>query len=331
MSIDKNIKNQIKKIDTALLDFDGFPLSNQVSFLKACMIANAREPITPAIQVVIDRSAIPFGNLIAAYSGNNIDISGGSSMVEAFNEVRKGVPARIDLIKTMVKGLMPNNKVVLIALKLDKVTRYRRMSQADLFTTVQEMFTTAKTYSALTTVLPLITSLVNDVDNPLTSKQEQFININSDRKKMIKLVEAAQNCLIANYGSFLTMFFDKLENIIEYFPIILLYNKVHAPGYLTKKQDLVESPLTPIVHISKLKVTNSCWVKIENFDSRPMRVWRSINVSTTIPEDAPTVGANSVETFYAGDMGVDDAYCLMAGFTLPLDTAKAKFSIRNKR
>jgi len=326
------IADGIRKIVTAISNMHNFPLSKVIEFVNACDVANRRIPITSDIQKIIDRSVVPFAAINASVLSLDADKLSGSSQVVIYNEMRSGFILRLEDIKDAVQQIMGRDKATFVLLQLDKISDYYHFSQGNLLAVMKAMeVNAAKTPLLVAVVLPMITALKDDVENPSKAKQKQFVIINSDRLKMSPVITALKSCLKANLGSYLIIYCDDDERILENFPISVLYSNVHAPEYLSKNQDLIEKPIVNIVHLSKLKITNSSWVKVENFGSKPIRLWRSIKVSTVCPEDAPTINANTNDTIYVGNMGVDDAFCLMAEFTDPLDMVKVKFSVRKKK
>ena len=60
MPINKDVKSELKKIHTSVLDFELFPLELGIEFLLEHDLANRRLPITPAIQEIIDSSSVAF-------------------------------------------------------------------------------------------------------------------------------------------------------------------------------------------------------------------------------------------------------------------------------
>ncbi len=329
---EKEINAMLAKTGTAIYSIQRFPLPKIVEFLNACDTANHRVPISSKIQEIITRSTIPFAQIIAAHTTKGSDILMGSSDVVIFNAVRGGFYVKLNDIIGEVKHVKPHNKAVLVSLGLDKITKFYQYSQADLLQAMVYMEVNAAKETALAaTVLPMINALKEEVKDPLSAKRVQFINIDADRKAMPALLKALRICLIANFGTLLIEFCNDLERVFEYLPISILFTNVHAKGYLKVNQELVESPSDPIVFISKLPTTKNSIIKVENFDSRPMRVWRSEGIATVCPPNAKTVEGYSTADIDALDMGTNDATCLMCEFDLPLNTAKAKFTVTTKK
>ena len=331
MPINKDVKSELKKIHTSVLDFELFPLELGIEFLLEHDLANRRLPITPAIQEIIDSSSVAFTILRNAVLGKNVDISERGALVVIFNQMRGSFTVRLDDVKMAVKTAVPHNKAILVTLNLDKTSDYSHFTQSKLLTTLEEMLVTATSKPEVVSVLPMISSLLDDVRNPLKAKIKQFVAIYTDRKKLVKIIDDAQACLISNYGSYLVIYNKTPERIPEYFPIYILHGNVHAPGYLYNNQELIEKPTSPIVNISKLKTTKSSIVKAQNFGSEPFRLWRAETLSIEIPEDAPTVPGNTIISFNGSELGVDKATFLMAGFPLPLDMVKAKFTATQRK
>lgn len=329
---EKEINAMLGKTGTAMYTIQQYPLSKIVEFLNACNTANHRLPISARLQTIITRSATPFANVIAANTLKSTDLLTGSSDVVIFNAVRKEFYKELADIKGEVQHVLPRNKAVLVSLNLDKVSDYYQYSQADLLQALVNMEVNAAKEPALVAgVLPMITALKLEVENPLMSKRLQFINIEGDRRGLPKILKALRVCLIANFGAFQEEFCDDLEKIFDYLPISILFTNVHAKGYLKVNQELIESPSTRIVFISKLPTTKSSIIKGENFDSKPFRLWRSVGVATVCPPNAFTINGNSLDTCEALDIGTNDATCLMCEFDLPLNSVKAKFTVTQRK
>ena len=329
---EKEINALLAKTGTAMYTIQRFPLPKIVEFLIACDIANHRLPISSRLQSIITRSINPFANVIIVNTTKSTDILSGSSEVVIFNAVRSGFYVSLADIKREVANAMPHNKAVMVSLKLNKVSIYNHLTQAELLQAMVNMEVNAAKEPALSAiVLPMITTLKLEVENPLTSKRLQFINIEADRRKLPQVLKALRVCLIANFGELQTEFCENLEEIFGYLPISILFTTVHVKGYLKANQELVESPSTSIVFISKLPTTKSSVIKVENFGSKPFRYWRSEGVATVCPVDAKTINGNSVDACKALDIGTNDASCLMAEFPLPLDMTKAKFTVTRKK
>ncbi len=331
MPIPKVLRQTLRETETDLMIIETFPLERVIEFILEHEMANHRAPITPAIQVIITDSTPDFAALRIAVLGKNVDLSERGAQVVIFNEMRGGFMVRLDDVKMAVKTAAPHNQSVLVATKLDKISDFYTYTQAQLLTTMQEMLIAATANPDLVTTLPLISSLVDDVKDPLSAKIAQVLALTTDREKLVELVDNAQASLIGNYGAYLNIYKRKLERVPEYFPISVLHKNVHADDFVFSNEEIVDKPTEPIVNISKLRATKGKWVKVQNFGSLPMRVWRSLTISTVIPEDAPTVNPNEDKIFGGSELGVDDATFLMAGFSLPLDMQKAKFTTRNSR
>lgn len=328
MPIVKEVKQEIRETETALLNIENFPLERVIEFIFEHELANHRLPITAAIQKIIDDSTPDFAALRIAVLGKNVDISGKSAMVVVFNELLSGFMERLDDVKTAVKTDDPHNKATLVSLNLYKTSDFYHFTQAKLLTTMEEMLITATANPVLVTALPLISSLRDDVKNPLSAKITKFLSVKTDRDKLVELVDNAQASLIGNYGAYLNIFKKTLQRVPEYFPISTLHRSVHAEDFVFKNEELVEKPTAPVININKFPVTKKTWIKGENFGSEPIKLWRAKTISDIIPEDASTLEGNSTGFYYGGDLGVDDATYFMLGFTGDLDMVKAKFTKR---
>lgn len=328
---EKEIEAEIKKIPTAIFDLDKFPPANVSAFLNASTKAMSIAQISPFFVTMIAKSGLAFNPYLAGLANVRIDLSGGSSDVVTYNNFKTVFAARLGFIKSMVKTLLPGDNATLVLLKLDKVSYYEKGKQSDLNNKLDDLLTQAKTKAAIATVLPYIISLKSDMSTAFDTKSSQFISVDTDRTKIVELIKVVKIALTSNFGLLLDQYSTNLETVLPYFPISLLYNKVHAPDFLYKNQELIEKPLTPIVYISKLRATKGLWIKVQNFGSEPMQLWRSVNVTTTIPDDAATIGTNETATIFGGDIGVDKAYCLMAGFSGDLQMVNAKFTMRKKK
>lgn len=328
MPIQKVLRQTLRETETDIMIIENFPLEMVIEFIFEHEIANHRAPITPAIQVIITDSTPDFAALRTAVLGKNVDLSQRGAKVVIFNEMRGGFMVRLDDVKMAIKTAAPHNKAVLVATKLDKISDFYDYTQAQLLTTMQEMLIAATANPDLVTTLPLISSLVDDVENPMRAKIAQFLSVKTDREKLVELIDNAQASLIGNYGAYLNIYKRKLERVPEYFPINVLHRNVHAEDFVYKNQDLVEKPISPIINLSKFTVTKNTWIKAVNSGSEPIKLWRSKTISTKVPEDASTLEGNSTGMFYGGDLGVDDATYFMLGFTGDLDMVKAMFTKR---
>ena len=329
---EKEINALLAKTGTAIYTIQRFPLPKIVEFINACNTANHRLPISARLQTIITRSATPFANVIAANTLRGTDTLTGSSDVVIFNAVRKEFYKSLADIKGEVQHVLPRNKAVLVSLNLNKVGVYYKYSQADLLQAMVNMeVNAAKEPALIAGVLPMITALKLEVENPLTSKRLQFLIIEADRRGLPKILKALRVCLIANFGAFQEEFCEDLEKIFDYLPVSILFTNVHTLGYLKVNQELIESPSSRIVFISKLPTTKSSIIKVENFDDKPFRLWRSVGIATVCPANAKTFNGNSVDTCEALDIGTNDATCLMCEFDEPLNSVKAKFTVTTKK
>ena len=206
MPIQKVLRQTLRETETDIMIIENFPLEMVIEFIFEHEIANHRAPITPAIQVIITDSTPDFAALRTAVLGKNVDLSQRGAKVVIFNEMRGGFMVRLDDVKMAIKTAAPHNKAVLVATKLDKISDFYDYTQAQLLTTMQEMLIAATANPDLVTTLPLISSLVDDVENPMRAKIAQFLSVKTDREKLVELIDNAQASLIGNYGAYLNIY-----------------------------------------------------------------------------------------------------------------------------
>ena len=228
----QNIRRRLRLIYAALLILEKYPQSKVKALLIAHLAWLSRTPITPAIQVLLDRAIIAFGPFETAVSVKTIDISGGSADVVSFDEMKVTLPARIDEIKTMVKSLMKGNKAILKFLDLDNVGIFYLGKQSDIFENITNLETKITATPALVTVIPLATALKNDVKNPLKAKSDQFDDIKDDRTDITPLILDAKMILIRNFGALSDIFWENLAKVVDYFPVEDLDPATHTDTFL---------------------------------------------------------------------------------------------------
>jgi len=328
---EKKINARINKTINAINTIQKFPQENIIAYVKASNIANKRLPIIPKIQLVIDRSDIPFNNIINVFTNKKADILGGSSEVVNFNEMRPYFYLNLKKFKAKVKKLMPRNKTILVLLNLNKISDFQRYTQSTLLTNLEAIIINIEKTPKLASLLTEATALKNQVENPLSIKQEQFTNIKSDRTKMTTVLGVLKICLRANFGTFLETYADNPEVIFQYFPIEILFKNVKSADTVNKNQKLIVNPETNVFCINDFKISKNGFVKVDCRGKGWMKIWRSFNIVTVAPQGVPMVKANCKDIFANGRLGALNNSYIMCEVEGPLDLVKIMLTSRPKK
>ena len=111
---EKEIDAKLIKSLNAINRIGSFPQENIVAFVNGCITANGRIPIDAKVQIIINRSAVPFANVINTFTTKKADIMAGSSDVVTYNVVRDEFYLDLKDFKGDVAKLMPRNKAIMV-------------------------------------------------------------------------------------------------------------------------------------------------------------------------------------------------------------------------
>ncbi|MEI6823315.1 MAG: hypothetical protein WCL51_15395 [Bacteroidota bacterium] len=328
---EKEIDAKLIKTLNAINRIGSFPQENIVAFVNGCITANGRTPIDAKVQIIINRSAIPFANVINTFTIKKADIMAGSSDVVTYNGVRDEFYLDLKDFKGDVAKLMPRNKAIMVLLGLDKISDYLNYSQSALYTSISAMAINVGKTPELSTLIIKAEALKSQIIDPFDVKEEQFTNIRTGRTKMTTVKAVLKICLRANYGDFLGMFAENPELIFVYFPIELLYSRVKSPDQVNKNQKLIQNPAAAIFCINDLKIPKNGSLKVDCMGEGGMKIWRSFTIATVAPQGCPQVNANSRDIFANGALGADDCTYLMCEVSGALDKVKIMLTARPRK
>jgi len=328
---EKEMNARLDKTQNAINNIGKFPQENIVAFVNGCITANGRIPIDAKVQIIINRSAVPFANVINTFTIKKADIMAGSSDVVTYNVVRDEFYLDLKDFKGDVAKLMPRNKAIMVLLGLDKISDYLNYSQSALYTSISAMVINVEKTPELVTLETKAEALKSQIMDPFDVKEEQFTNIRTGRTKMTTVKAALKICLRNNYGDFLGMFAENPELLFVYFPIELLYSKVKSPDQVNKNQKLIQNPATAIFCINDFKIPKNGSVKVDCMGEGGMKIWRSFTIATVAPQGCPQVNANSRDIFANGALGADDCTYLMCEVSGALDKVKIMLTARPRK
>ena len=328
---EKEIDAKLTKTLNAINRIGSFPQENIVAFVNGCITANGRIPIDAKVQIIINRSAVPFANVINTFTTKKADIMAGSSDVVTYNVVRDEFYLDLKDFKGDVAKLMPRNKAIMVLLGLDRISDYNNYSQSALYTSISAMVINVEKTPELVTLETKAEALKSQIIDPFDVKKEQFTNIRTDRTKMTTFKAVLKICLRANFGDFLGMFAENPELLFVYFPIELLYSRVKSPDQVNKNQKLIQNPAAAIFCINDFKIPKNGTLKVDCMSEGGMKIWRSFTIATVAPEGCPEVNANSRDIFANSALGADDCTYLMCEVSGALDKVRIMLTARPRK
>ena len=331
MIYDNEARLTLRQIENILLGLEDFPDFRISPFCVAHKAALNTLPTSIDKTAMLAQFITADDAYQAGISKRDISIYGRSEDVVLFTDQEKKLSKRMSVIKRLVLDIS-DERSTLVFFNMTNLKFYTQGRQWDIVKNIRGLSVQMASRPDYTTVVPIVDALLADLGGIFGTKTDQVTLVDKNKEDIDPLVQNLKAALFFNKGKLTTMFSTDQTRLFLFFPKdIMLGKMVHPEDYVKTNQVFIVDPPSSIINVPKPAFNKRSIIIIDNLGPDPIQAYKSITISSVIPEDAINILGFSKFVGVIGEMGSDLADNLMLAFPGLLANVKVRITIKKPK